>query len=193
MRYFLSVALYKTMLKKRALNQENIPRGSITKAAMVWILVMATTSCSSLQSINEKMPWYAGNDVENIGLQVMFDTQLEHALSVDIVFVYDENLLPLLFAADAGQWFQERAGYLTRYGTQMDVIHREIVPGYSEFIRALPNNHSDAKAVFAFAYYPFNPKAKADLTLIKTPWLTFDAQTMTVLNSAPTFAGNQPQ
>ena len=159
------------------------------RCALAALACCSLSACSTLQNINENMPWFAGNEVQSVGLQVSFDAQLQHAISVDIVFAYDESLIALLTAADAGQWFQERAGYLASYGAQMEVIHREIVPGYNEFIDELPDDHDNAKAVFAFAFYPLNPKAKANLSAIATPWLLFDAQNMSVLSAAPNLAG----
>lgn len=147
------------------------------------------SGCSTIQSINESMPWHSGNEVESIALQVKFDAQLQHAVSVDIVFVYDDNLIALLSNASAAQWFMEKKGYMANYGINMDIIHREIVPGYSESIVELPERHKDAKSVIAFALYPQNPNAKADLTLLATPWLLFDAQQMQVAAAAPTTPG----
>lgn len=159
---------------------------TLIKSALSLLVVVWLQACSTMQSVNESMPWFSGNEVESIGLKVNFDAQLQHAISVDVVFVYDENLIALLSNADAGQWFAEKQGYISNYGFNMDILHREIVPGYSELIMALPEKHSDAKAVIAFAYYPLNPNAKAVLTEIPTPWLLFDAQNMQVMATAPT-------
>ena len=153
------------------------------------LLSMMLTGCSTLQSINESMPWHSGNQVETVGLKVNFDAQLQHAVSVDVVFIYDENLIAMLSNASAAQWFAEKKGYMANYGFNMDILHREIVPGYSEVISELPERHKDANAVIAFAFYPQNPNAKADLTELPTPWLLFDAQQMQVAAAAPTTSG----
>lgn len=165
---------------------------ALIKAVLLLVVSLHLSACSTMQSMNESMPWFSGNEVESVGLKVNFDAQLQHAISVDIVFIYDENLIALLSNADATQWFSEKAGYISSYGPSMDVIHREIVPGYSELMTELPDNHSDAKAVLAFAYYPLNPNAKAVLTSLPTPWLLFDAETVQILTVAPTPAPSTP-
>lgn len=149
------------------------------------LLSLLLTACSTVKSINESMPWYAANEVKSVGLMVKFDAQLQHAISVDVVFAYDENLVALLSNATATQWFSQKMGYIASYGHNMDIVHREIVPGYSEHITELPGRHSDAKAVVAFAYYPDDPTTIAVLTPFATPWLLFSAQTMTLLQTAP--------
>ncbi|MCY7293847.1 hypothetical protein [Alteromonas sp. a30] len=155
------------------------------RTLMLINLLLCLGACSTMQSLNENMPWYAANEVESIGLQVSYDAQLQHAISVDVVFVYDENLSALLTSASATQWFQEKPGYLASYGHQMHILHREIVPGYNELINTLPQDHKDAKAVFAFANYTNNPNTKATLSVYTTPWLLFDAQNMALLTQRP--------
>lgn len=157
----------------------------MNKVITITLLSLSLMACSTLQTIQESMPWYSGNEIETIGLKVNYDASLQHAISVDIVFVYDENLQALLSGATAEQWFSQKNGYIASYGTNMDVIHREVVPGYSEFITELPDRHSDAGTVIAFAYYAQNPNAKALITELETPWLLFDESQMTVVSEAP--------
>lgn len=147
--------------------------------------LFASVGCSTISNINEAMPWHSANEVKTLGISVSYDNQLQHAISVDVVFVYDIALAGMLTSASAIQWFDERPGYLASYSQNLDVIHREIVPGYNEVIDTLPDRHSDAIAVLAFAYYPLNPNTKADLTLLATPWLVFDSQQMQVLTIPP--------
>lgn len=139
-----------------------------------------------METVNEYMPWYSGNEVQSIGLKVNSGTGLKYAVSVDIVFTYDDNLQALLTSISAQQWFQEKRGYMASYGPNMDVLQRQIVPGYSELIEVLPGRSDMAKGVFAFALYPDNPNAKAVLTPVATPWLIFDAVQMTLVTLAPT-------
>jgi hypothetical protein len=153
---------------------------SIIRSLHVLCLSFAVTACSILTSFNKAMPWFSGNQVQSIGLKATFEEQLLHAIPVDVVFVYDQNLITLFANADADQWFSEKQKYIASYGFDLDIIHSEIVPGQCMLITELPNNHSEAKAVFAFAYYPLNPNAKAVLTELTTPWLLLDAQSMQV-------------
>jgi len=155
------------------------------KIVLVLCALLPLTGCSSMSSINEYLPWYSGNAVESVGLQVQSSEQLDHAVSVDIVFAYDESTMALLTSASSEQWFTEKNGYLASYGPQMDVIQRQIVPGYNEHITALPGRSRLAKGVFAFALYPENSNSKAVLSTLPAPWLLFDATQMTVLSGAP--------
>ena len=143
------------------------------------------SGCSTIETVNEYMPWYSGNEVQSIGLKVNSGSAMKYAVSVDIVFAYDENLLALMDSMSSEQWFKEKSGYLASYGHNMDVMQRQIVPGYSELIEVLPGRSVMAKGVYAYAFYPNNPNAKAVLTAVATPWLIFDAQQMTLIAAAP--------
>lgn len=158
-----------------------------TVTLMLSVLVSGCSTISSAieTSVATVNPWHTYNAVESIGLKVNPSTALKHAVSVDIVFAYDENLTTLLTSVSAQQWFNERSGYKASYGLNMDIVHREIVPGYSEIMTQLPERHGQAKAVFAFAFFPTNPNAKAVLSEVATPWLIFDAGQMTMLGQAP--------
>lgn len=161
------------------------------KSALVLLLCTFLSACSTLETANEFMPWYSGNEVESIGLKVNAGSAMKYAVSVDIVFAYDENLIALMTNISSEQWFKEKPGYMASYGPKMDVIQRQIVPGYSELIEVLPGRSVMAKGVYAFAYYPNNPNAKADLTAVATPWLIFDEAQMTMVSAAPVSAGEQ--
>ncbi len=164
----------------------------LISAVSLSLLGGCSSISSAVQGVNESInPWYSGNEIDAIGLKVNRSAALRHAVSVDLVFAYDDNLVTLLTSATAELWFAERNGYIASYGMNMDVMRREIVPGYSELIRDnLPARLSEAKAVFAFAYFPSNPNAKAVITEVATPWLIFDAGQMTLLAQAP---GSEPQ
>lgn len=153
------------------------------------LILLSTTSCSSLksakESVAETMPWYRANAVREIGLFVKDDKNLNHAVSVDIVFIYDENLQSLLENVSAQQWFNEKPGYLSSYAHLMDIVHREMVPGYNDRLEPMPKNYKDALSVVAFARYPQDPNAKAVLTEQETPWLIFSNDSMQLLTQAP--------
>lgn len=149
------------------------------------VLIQFVTACSTVQVVNEYMPWYSGNQVESVGLKVNTGSAMKYAVSVDIIFAYDENLVTLLTSTSSDQWFKEKQGYIASYGVNMDVIQRQIVPGYSELLNQFSERSDLAKGVFAFAFYPNNPNAKAVLTEVATPWLVFDEAQMTMVSSAP--------
>ena len=149
------------------------------------ILTVLVTGCSTVATVNEYMPWYAGNQVESVGLKVNTGATMKHAVSVDIVFAYDENLITLLTGISSEQWFNEKRGYMASYGVNMDVIERQIVPGYSELLTEFSERSNDAKGVFAFAWFPSNPNAKAVMTEVATPWLIFEQGQMTMVSAAP--------
>lgn len=156
-------------------------------------LIVLLTSCSTVSTVNEYMPWYAGNQVESIGLKVNTGASMKHAVSVDIIFAYDENLITLLTGVSSEQWFNEKRGYMASYGVNMDVIQRQIVPGYSELLTQFSDRSADAKGVFAFAWFPGNPNAKAVMTEVATPWLIFDQNQMTMVSAPPGGASTEGQ
>lgn len=161
------------------------------KKGFALLLCFFVSACSTIETVNEFMPWYSGNEVQSVGLKVNTGSAMKYAVSVDIIFAYDENLMALMTNISSEQWFKEKSGYMASYGPKMDVIQRQIVPGYSELIEVFPGRSVMAKGVYAFAYYPNNPNAKADMTAVATPWLIFDEAQMTMVSAAPINAAAQ--
>lgn len=156
------------------------------------VILLQLNACSSfptLKDIAKLSPWYRYNDVEQITLFVHPDPELRYALSIDVVFIYQDLVQTVLSDLTAVDWFSQKTGLLANYGHQIDVLEWQIVPGFAEQSLALPKRHSDAKAVIAFAYYPPNPDTKAVLTELATPWLIFKGGKLSTLAKPPLSLG----
>jgi len=152
--------------------------------------------CSSLSYVNSLMPWHRNNQVDEISVYVTPDTDVAYAISIDVVFIYSDVVQTMLSGLDAVQWFQQKAAIKGGYGPQLEILEWQMVKGYgaNNSSQPLPENHKDAINVMAFAYSPDNPKAKAVLTELATPWVVFDKGQLKVVTSAPVSTnGGQPK
>ncbi len=152
---------------------------------LLTVEISACTSVPTLSDIAKLAPWYSYNEVEEISVYVEPDPELRYALNVDVIFVYQDLLLTMVNGFSALDWFSQKPAILSSYGSSLDVLQWQVVPGFAEQSKKLPERHSDAIAVLAFVYYPPNPDAKAVLTELKTPWLIFKEGKLTTLAQPP--------
>lgn len=148
-------------------------------------LVLGLGGCSSLSDIKKLSPWYSANDVERISVYVAPDPALQFAVSIDVVFVYTEAVNIMLSGMNASDWFSQKPAITAGYSNQMDLLEWQMVPGFTDEGRPLPDKHSDALAVMAFAYYPDNPDAKVLISTLKRPWLVFANGSLSATESPP--------
>lgn len=149
------------------------------------LITLTLCGCSVLPSLNSLNPWSSENSIESISVYIAPDPDLQHALNIDVVFIYSDTVHAMLAGFDAIQWFQQKSGVVAGYKTQLDILEWQMVSGYGDSAKSLPENHKDAIAVMAFAYFPDNPNAKAILTDLKTPWLVFESKQLKVQQEAP--------
>jgi len=155
---------------------------------IILLLTIKLSACSSvptLSDIAKLSPWYTYNEVEEISLYVAPDPELRYALNIDVIFVYQDLLLTVLGDFSALDWFAQKPAILSSYSSDIDVLQWQVVPGFAEQSKTLPQRHSDAIAVMAFVYYPPNPDTKAVLTELKTPWLIFKQGKLSTLEHPP--------
>lgn len=150
------------------------------------LMLLGLSGCAT---ISQYMPWYSPNDVEQISVYVKPDPQINHAIEIDVVFVYSDTLETMLNGFSSQQWFEQKSGIISGYSHEMETLSWQLVSGYSDNSKSLPEKHKDALTVIAFANYPSNPNTKAVITNLETPWLIFDAAKMTVQNKAPIPSG----
>ncbi len=102
-------------------------------------------------------------------LQVSADPQAnaDSATAIDVLFVYDTAVLPLL-PADAGAWFRQRDGLRNTLGHAVDVVSLEVPPPYLAAQLRLPARSGRALRVLAYAnYLPREGLAPIDVTTYK--------------------------
>lgn len=169
------------------MSDNNIILLRLIKITILIALLSGCSIMSGLDTLNSWMPWYRNNQVDSIAVYVKPDPELEHAVSIDVVFMYDDMIQTMLKEFDAIQWFEKKQALMTSYAPQLDVLQWQMVSGYGQKEKQLPEKHKDAIAVMAFAYYPGSPNTKAVLTDLETPWIVFDSDKLITQSGPPNF------
>lgn len=158
----------------------------LVKIIKLLLILLMLNGCSTFSSIYSTLnPWSSENEVKSISVYVTPDPELLHAVSIDVVFIYTDTVHAMLAGLDAIQWFAQKQGVVSGYQTQLDILEWQMVRGYGDQSKSLPEDHKDAIAVMAFAYSPDNPNAKAVLTELSSPWVVFKDKKLTTLKEAP--------
>ncbi|MDF1750692.1 MAG: hypothetical protein P1V34_17655 [Alphaproteobacteria bacterium] len=123
--------------------------------AMLSVLIMLTlTACGLVGG--------AGGPVfqlETVQLRAGQDANASSATAVDMVFVYDANIIDTLQAVTASDWFNRKRQFLLDYPKGIRVMSWEIVPNSVLPVWTVPDDMlsndsgDDATAAFVFADY----------------------------------------
>ena len=88
-----------------------------------------------------------------IEFEVAQGANQDSPIAIDIVYVYDQQLVSQLTQMTAHDWFQKRSQVRQAFPTGFDVASFEVVPGQKGPIEAVPPKASQAVAAFVFANY----------------------------------------
>ena len=91
------------------------------------------------------------------------DVQLEAAVMIDVVFVYEQTVVDKLPFEQFG-WISSRSEMLLRFANALDVVSIEIVPGSMIKELELPQRVSDAVAVLVYASHEDPVAESIDIT-----------------------------
>ena len=101
--------------------------------------LLLLTACSSLKEIS----------VESTA-----NSNFDNPVALDIVFVYDSKIIPILSEVYAPQWFNRQPELIRNYGNDIDIVRLQIVPqSFMENV-ALPEKYKKAKNILLFTNYP---------------------------------------
>ena len=120
------------------------------------------------------------NSVESVGVMAGYGGTPAAAV-VEIAFAYGDAAMAVLSQANVTTWYTERAGYCRSYSNQLDVLRLEVPMGYSALVAELPADHATAQAIFIFV----KGVGKADVTTMKTPWVSIVEGELTILEAPP--------
>jgi len=120
------------------------------------------------------------NSVKSVGIMASYGGSPAAAI-VEIAFAYGDAAMAVLSQVDTTTWFTERSGYCRSYSNQLDVVRLEVPMGYSALATDLPANHATAQSIIVFV----KGVGKADITAMKTPWITIVDGELTVLDAPP--------
>ncbi len=92
-------------------------------------------------------------DTRTINVQVSPKANHDAAVALDIVYVFNKQLLTQLQALGAKDWFRQRDEIRALYPTEVTVSSYELVPGQRGPVEHVSDKNTDAIGVFAFANY----------------------------------------
>lgn len=121
---------------------------TLRKKISSYILVLATiglTSCT-----NDLLPEL---HIESVSIYTEPDTNQNSAIAVDLVMIYDQELVKLIGQMSAAKYFTSSRELLLDNPTLLDIWHWELVPGQVVQDFTPPQENGDAYAAYVFANY----------------------------------------
>lgn len=144
------------------------------------VMICLVISSCSFSGFSELNPWYSYNKVEVISVYVEPSSKFRSAISIDVVFIYTQEVADFIGQLDGLKWFELKPMINARYSSEVDTINWEMVPGNEQANRNLPENHKNAVKVLAFMNYPGSIKTSVDLTHLTTPRLVVASEQLIV-------------
>lgn len=121
---------------------------------MTKLLITIFTSCLLLPAFGE---------VDSIHISSRLDPNAITITGVDIIFLYDADLLTN-FPATKSQWYSNKRGLTQSAGTQFEVISIFVPQGFDSTDPILPDRKSEAIKVFIFAEHDDAAASPFDVT-----------------------------
>ena len=141
------------------------------------------SSCS-IRSFHDLNPWHKYNSVEEISIYIAPDPNLHFAISIDVVFIYNPETVSLFDKLDGNQWSKTKQFILAGRGSEIDVLQWQLVAGFEDRSRVLPENHEKAVKVLAFMNYPGSEATSVEITQFVSPRLLVESRQLSVLEEA---------
>ena len=92
-----------------------------------------------------------------ISFEIDQKVNLDHPIAVDLLVIYDEELLKQILALPAADWFEKRSQFKNNYPRSLSTWEWELVPEPKSPQGALlfrtPSNLKKAKGIILFAKY----------------------------------------
>jgi type VI secretion system protein len=117
----------------------------------------------------------------NVDIQVSPKANRDAAVALDIVYVFDQQLLTQLQGLGAKDWFRQRGELVTLYPTGIAVSSYEVVPGQIVPIEKVPDHNTSAIGVFAFANYQVEGAHRARLDSFKNATIRLDENDLVIV------------
>lgn len=119
----------------------------------VVIVVGSSMGCSSTKSLLSVVGMGSHNSIKTITVESDLNSNMDTPVAIDIVFINDDSITPLLAGLNGPTWFADKHALLKRYEKQINIVSLEVVP--LSFIQklALPKDKKKAKSVLMFANY----------------------------------------
>jgi type VI secretion system protein len=128
----------------------------VTRQPISYILLLLTslliTGCSA-NSYWSSVGLGRNNALRDISIEAMPDANRNSAVAVDLLFIKDPSLIPLLTQLSAPEWFAQKTVFIMHYSQQIMLASFEVVPITAPFTLPLPEGYESAKYVLLFTNY----------------------------------------
>ncbi len=138
----------------------------------------------SIRSFAELNPWHKYNSVENISVYVAPDPEMQFAVGIDVVFIYSPELVNLIAKLDDQEWFEAKQSIIANYASDIDMLEWQLVSGFEDRSRPLPENHKNAVKILAFMNYPGGKNTSVEITHLTSPRLLVGFKQLKVVEEA---------
>lgn len=143
-------------------------------------LPLALGGCSTIGG------WFSSNSLDSITLTVGASLNVDPTLkkstpvTVDFVYVTDSQLVATLTGLTATQWWAQKGDLVLANKTALTVESYEVSPTNPVPAIVLPDNSSDAVAIFVFAVYQGAGAHRARIEAFSSATIALGAKTFTV-------------
>jgi len=123
-------------------------------------------------------------DTETVDIQILPRANHDAAVAIDLVYVFNPQLLTQLQSIGAKDWFRQRDELRALYPTDLAVSSYELVPGQLGPIEKVTKHNSDAIGLFAFANYQDEGAHRARLDRFEHVVVRLDESDLVVVKRA---------
>ena len=116
-----------------------------------------------------------------IEFEVAQGANQDSPIAVDIVYVYDPQLVAQLTQMTAHDWFQKKGEVRQAFPTGFDVTSLEVVPGQKGPVEAVSAKASKAIAAFVFANYASQGTHRARVDRLERFFIALGDKDFTIL------------
>ena len=137
---------------------------------VISVCLMQLVACSSAKSLLKATGLASNNknDLKTIALEATANSNFDTPVALDILFIMDENITPILSALSGPEWFDKKQELIKRYDNEIEMVSLEVVPlSFIESIK-LPKKHKQAINILMFTnYQSTNGQFMAELSHFK--------------------------
>jgi hypothetical protein len=116
---------------------------------------------------------HAATPLESISVQSRLDPNAILITEIDVVFIYDEALLPQVPTSKRA-WYGNKRNFTRSAGAGLDVVNLFIPQGFDSDSLTLPARKAEALKVLVFAYHDSAEATPADITALTTVQIEID-------------------
>lgn len=128
-------------------------RTSLFLSLCILFTVLVGTGCSSTKSLLSVVGMGSHNAIKTISVESDINSNMDTPVAIDVLFVKDDSVTPLLTGLNGPMWFKDKYALLKRYEKQIDVISLEVVPLSLIPSLELPKDKKKARSILMFTNY----------------------------------------